>query len=208
MKPKVLKRLFMLFVCFVHSLAFAGTNEFRGYWVDVFHPGILSSNEVNTLMNTLRAANCNAVVAEVRARANAYYNGSPYEPKGPGISPASFDPLAELLAKGHDTSNGKQRIEVHAWMVTYKTSGTQPTNWMHKQYNGTLSTSEYDPGHPSVQERIYNVAMDIVSRYDVDGLNFDYVRYPEMTELGPTLWGYNDVSVARFIARCGRTGLP
>ena len=208
MKPMGYKLFCAVLFCFLHHVAFARTNEFRGYWVDVFHPGILSSNEVNTLINTLRSANCNAVIAEVRARGNAYYNGSPYEPKGPGITPSSFDPLAELLSKGHDASNGKQRIEVHAWMVTYKTSGTQPSSWMHKQYNGTLSTSEYDPGHPSVQERVYNVAMDIVSRYDVDGLNFDYVRYPEMTELGPTLWGYNDVTVARFNARFGRSGLP
>ena len=34
------------------------------------------------------------------------------------------------------------------------------------------------PSHPAVQERIYAVWMDLVERYDLDGLHFDYVRYP------------------------------
>lgn len=212
MKTAALKILCFLLLLLCTGNAFGNTNEFRGYWVDVFHPGLLNSNQVTTLVNTMRSANCNAIVAEVRARANAYYNGSPYEPKGPGISPADFDPLADLLSKGHDTTSGKQRLEIHAWLVTYKTSGTQPTDWMHKHYNGTVKSDEYDPGHPKVQERVFNVAMDILTRYDIDGLNFDYIRYPEIGGEGgnqrPSLWGYNDVTVARFNTRFGRTGLP
>ncbi|HSG50363.1 MAG TPA: family 10 glycosylhydrolase, partial [Longimicrobiales bacterium] len=34
------------------------------------------------------------------------------------------------------------------------------------------------PSHPAVQERVYSVWMDLVERYDLDGLHFDYVRYP------------------------------
>jgi uncharacterized lipoprotein YddW (UPF0748 family) len=34
------------------------------------------------------------------------------------------------------------------------------------------------PAHPAVKEQIYNVWMDVLERYDVDGLHFDYVRYP------------------------------
>src|SRR5687768_578532 len=179
MKKLGYRLLFILGLGVSTGTLFGNTNEFRGFWADVFHAGFLNASQTTTMINTLRAANCNALVAEVRARANAYYNGSPYEPKGPGISPADYDPLADMIAKGHDTSGGKQRIEIHAWLVTYKTSGTQPTAWMHKHENGTVSTSEYDPGHPAAQERVYNVAMDITSRYDIDGLNFDYVRYPE-----------------------------
>ncbi|MDB6028092.1 MAG: Endoglucanase [Verrucomicrobiales bacterium] len=208
MKTGIFKVIYLLAATLGAGTAFGNTNEFRGYWADVFHAGFLNSNQVTTLVDTMRSANCNAIVAEVRARANAYYNGSPYEPKGPGISPSNFDPLADLLAKGHDTSNGKQRLEIHAWLVTYKTSSNQPSAWMHKSRDGTISSGEYDPGHPQVQQRIFNVAMDVVSRYDIDGLNFDYVRYPENTLVGPTLWGYNDVTVARFNARFGRTGLP
>ncbi|HEX9886203.1 MAG TPA: family 10 glycosylhydrolase, partial [Longimicrobiales bacterium] len=34
------------------------------------------------------------------------------------------------------------------------------------------------PAHPEVQNRVYRVWMDLAERYDLDGLHFDYVRYP------------------------------
>jgi uncharacterized lipoprotein YddW (UPF0748 family) len=34
------------------------------------------------------------------------------------------------------------------------------------------------PSSPEVKERVYSVAMDLVDRYDIDGLHMDYVRYP------------------------------
>lgn len=34
------------------------------------------------------------------------------------------------------------------------------------------------PAHAEVQDNIYNIWMDIATKYDVDGLHFDYVRYP------------------------------
>jgi hypothetical protein len=56
-----------------------------------------------------------------------------------------------------------------------------------------------------------SVYLDIVKRYDVDGIHFDYIRYPE-TE-GPTLprgsdVGYNPESVGRFQRATGRTDVP
>lgn len=34
------------------------------------------------------------------------------------------------------------------------------------------------PSNPAVQERIYDVWMDLAERYEVDGIHFDYVRFP------------------------------
>lgn len=34
------------------------------------------------------------------------------------------------------------------------------------------------PAHPAVQEHLYNVWMDLVEKYDLDGVHFDYVRFP------------------------------
>ncbi len=34
------------------------------------------------------------------------------------------------------------------------------------------------PSHPGVQEHLYNLWMDVVERYEVDGVHFDYVRFP------------------------------
>ncbi|HSW31474.1 MAG TPA: family 10 glycosylhydrolase [Longimicrobiales bacterium] len=34
------------------------------------------------------------------------------------------------------------------------------------------------PSHPGVQERLYDVWMDLAERYELDGIHFDYVRFP------------------------------
>ncbi|MFN7140936.1 MAG: family 10 glycosylhydrolase, partial [Limisphaerales bacterium] len=74
---------------------------------------------------------------------------------------------------------------------------------------GSSPRWQFDPGHPEVQRHTFNVAMDIISRYDVDGFNFDYIRYPEYGQNGTFQpWGYNPVSVERFNRKYGRTGEP
>lgn len=190
--------------------------EFRALWVDAFHAGFRSSNEVTQLLADARAAHFNAVVVEVRKRGDAYYNSN-FEPKGADVSPQTYDPLADLVARAHDTNNGP-RVEVHAWIVTFpiwnnSNSNAAPANhpvrlhpdWLSQTDAGVIWSGDnyiFDPGHPGVQEYTFNVAMDIISRYDVDGLNFDYVRY-----FGNN-WGYNPVAVARFNARFNRSGTP
>jgi uncharacterized lipoprotein YddW (UPF0748 family) len=34
------------------------------------------------------------------------------------------------------------------------------------------------PSNPAVQERVYDVLMELVERYQLDGIHFDYIRYP------------------------------
>jgi len=204
---------------------FAGLNfslpaqEFRAFWVDAWGPGFKTAAEVTQLISDARAANCNALIVQVRRRGDAFYNNSPYEPKtaDTSVSPPSFDPLADLIAKAHNTNTGP-RIEIHTWIVTYNiwnnrtTPPSQPDHpynlhpdWLTKSSTGaTWDNSNYafDPAHPEVQKHTFNVAMDIISRYDVDGFNFDYIRY------AGSAWGYNDVAVARFNQKHGRTGQP
>jgi len=198
----------------------AQPSEYRAYWVDAFGAGFRSAAEVTTLVNDLRAANFNAVFVEVRKRGDAYYTPNTsypdYEPKATDMA-SGFDSLADLITKAHDTSGGKARIEVHAWLVTYPiwNSATPPASaqhpfnrhpeWLNRTDTGANSEGNnyfFDPGHPGVQRHTYTIALDILTRYDVDGINFDYVRY-----MGRE-WGYNPTSIARFNTRFGRTGTP
>ncbi len=188
--------------------------EFRALWADAWGEGFQDAAEVSQLIADARAGHLNAVVAQVRRRGDAFYN-SHFEPKNAGID-AAFDPLADLLSKAHNTNNG-QRIAVHAWIVTYHiwTGSTLPTQpdhplrlhpeWLLKDVNGnTFIGNQYtfDPGHPDVQRHTFNVCLDILTNYNVDGLNFDYIRFSSPNE------GYNEVSVARFNRQMGRTGQP
>ena len=36
-----------------------------------------------------------------------------------------------------------------------------------------------NPGHPATKEYLMKLVREVVSRYDVDGVHFDYLRYPE-----------------------------
>ena len=191
--------------------------EIRGFWVDAFGAGFRTAAEVNTLVNDTRAAHANTIIPEVRKRGDAYYN-SLFEPKATDVSPASYDPLADLIAKAHDTSGGKQRLDVHAWIVSFKIWGSQFTppsqtnhpynlhpEWLTQNNTGAIwdgTSYSFDPSLPEVQKHTFDVCMDIISRYDVDGLNFDYIRYTGNT------WGYHPIAVSRFNARYGRTGTP
>lgn len=193
----------------------AFAEEFRGLWVDSWSSGLYNATQISQLVSDARAGHFNALVVEVRRRADAFYN-STFEPKNAGVA-ADFDPLADLIAKAHSTNDGS-RLEVHCWIVTYPAwmgaSAPPQTNhpfnlhpdWRNRTSTGAFSSDGqnyyFDPGHPEVQKHIFNVAMDIISRYDVDGLNWDYIRYPG------TAWGYSDAALARFNSKFNRTGWP
>lgn len=192
----------------------AAQPEFRALWADTFHAGMRTAGEVSAMVNQARAANCNAIIVEVRKRGDAYYN-STIEPKATDVSPQSFDPLADLITKAH---TGGPRVEVHAWITTYliwnslataPASPNHPYNlhpeWLSRDNTGTQwdgGNYQFDASLPEVQKHVFNVAMDIISRYDVDGFNFDYVRYSGRT------WGYHSNAVTRYQRRFNAPGTP
>ena len=200
----------------------------RGFWVDAFHPGIKSPAEVDQLVADLQRLDCNVVFAQVRRRGDAYFRQS-VEPFTADEEVADgFDPLEYLLKRAHASE-----IQVHAWvnmMPVWRGDDPPPTNdehlfrrhgleaqgkdnWLTCSRSGeTRFPAGYflDPGHPAVSAHIVNVVMDLVRKYPVDGIHLDYIRYPEVEDdqqEGRDV-GYNPVSVARFNARYGRTGVP
>ncbi len=48
------------------------------------------------------------------------------------------------------------------------------------------------PSHPDVKDHVYRVAMDLVERYELDGIHLDYVRYPSGE------FDYSPDALARF----------
>jgi len=197
--------------------------EFRSLYVTAWTSGLESEAATTALVNYAAACHVNVIVPEVRLRADAYY-ASAIEPPGTGIapSPAGYDSLADCIARAHQLG-----IEVHPWVVTFRvwTSTTGPGHttpehlwWTHGpgntdpaqdwlmysdtgawDYGGTVNL---DPGHPAVEDYLISVFMDIVTRYEVDGLVLDYIRYPARN------WGYNPVAAARFNTEYGRSGQP
>ncbi len=55
------------------------------------------------------------------------------------------------------------------------------------------------PAHPAVKDHLYSIWIDVLEKYDVDGLHFDYVRYPN------TGFDYSRTSLDRFRAAVEKT---
>ncbi len=196
----------------------AQSNEFRGLWVDAWGTGFLDAAQVTQLIADARAYNFNALIVQMRRRGDAFYTPGIFgnEPKTTAISPG-FDALQDVITKAHDTSGGQRRIEVHCWVTTHVIwSGTTPPSQTNHVFNahpeylmrnstGTNWISEgyyLDPGHPDATLWNYIMATNIVRRYDVDGFNWDYIRYPTTDS------GYNPTAIARYNAEFGLTGQP
>jgi uncharacterized lipoprotein YddW (UPF0748 family) len=196
----------------------AVTPELRGAWMYTWGDSVLSASQITSAVDTTYAANYNMVIPEIRKAGDAYYNSNPLpcpacgsthqEPRASNIiDPLPFDPLQDIIDKAH-----AKDMEVCAWIVTYRIwstgFGTAPSshvwaahqNWAMKTSSGGIaegSNYNLDPGVPAVQDYICKVVVDFASNYDIDALNFDYVRYPGTT------WGYNDITEQRFYDEYG-----
>ena len=196
-------------------------SEFRAFWVDAFHAGIKSRAEVDQLIRDVRAARANAVLVQVRRRGDAYYNRS-IEPRAPELQKQpAYDPLAYLIEAAHAV---RPAIEVHAWLAAlpiatasappvapehvYHSHGPAALGdemWLSVAADGSLAaedTLSLDPGHPAAAQHIVDVTLDLVRNYNVDGIHFDRIRYAGQA------FGYNPVSLARYAAATGATGVP
>lgn len=186
-------------------------DRYQAMWAYAWGTGFLNASQTDTMIQVARDNNVNALFPQMRKTADAYYL-SDIEPRASNISSGYADPLADILAKAHDTSGGKQRIEVHAWIVPYRVwvSGTPPANhvlnrhpeWRTKSYAGVVSNEVLDPGIPEAQDYIVDVILEIIRKYNVDGVHYDYIRYLARDQ------GYNEISVNRFNALYGRSGTP
>ena len=185
---KLTKSLF--FSIHVLLLTTEGYAEQRlaGIWIDSFHPGISTRSDVTALVSDLQRLNANSVFPE-----DVYYK-STYEPQAADVE-ADYDPLADLIEKAH--ASKKRPIEVHACMVMYpvwRGADGVPTqtnhpyrlhpDWLDQTKQGeTFDGKDYafDPGHPEGQQYLFNVVMDVVSNYDIDGLSLDYIHIQAIT---------------------------
>jgi uncharacterized lipoprotein YddW (UPF0748 family) len=170
--------------------------EFRGVWVATVanidwpsKPGLPADKQKAELVAILDKAvelRLNAVVFQVRPMADALYE-SKLEPwseyltgtigKGPG-----YDPLAFAVEEAH-----KRGLELHAWFNPYRARHPSAKSEAPKDHitksrpdlakpYGTHSWM--NPTHADVQNHSLAVILDVVKRYDVDGIHIDDYFYP------------------------------
>ena len=143
--------------------------------------------ELRDILDQLKEANFNTVMLQTRLRGDLIYPSAfetfPEALTGKTGRNPGYDPLAFAIEECH-----KRGMELHAWIVTIpvgnhrqiklldKYSVVRKNRKICKQYQGSWYL---DPGHPGTADYLAGIVREIVSRYDVDGVHFDYIRYPE-----------------------------
>ncbi len=172
--------------------------EFRAAWVATVAninwpsaPGIpveQQKQEAIDLLNLLEETHFNAVIFQVRPQADALYEStlepwSYYLSGEQGVAPDPYyDPLEFWIEEAH-----KRGLELHVWMNPYRAhhvvGGPISEHSVVKTKSDLvveLSSGYYwfDPAKKGTQDHSHAVVMDIVKRYDIDGVHFDDYFYP------------------------------
>jgi uncharacterized lipoprotein YddW (UPF0748 family) len=172
--------------------------EYRGMWVATVanidwpsRPGLPSDVQKTELLAILdRAAELklNVIVLQVRPACSVLYD-SRIEPWSEVLSGTMgkppepyYDPLAFAVEEAH-----RRCMELHAWFNPYRARHPSEKSEIHpqhiskrrpelvKQYGNYLWL---DPGEPDVVEHSLSVMLEVVKRYDVDGVHIDDYFYP------------------------------
>jgi uncharacterized lipoprotein YddW (UPF0748 family) len=172
--------------------------EFRAVWVATVanidwpsKPGLSTQDQQKEIIAILdKCANLklNAVVLQVRTSCDAFYPSklepwSEYLTGTQGKAPEPFyDPLQMWVEEAH-----RRGIELHAWFNPYRARATAakgpnaPGHVSNTDPEVVKSFNGYqwlDPAEPAAQDLTYNVFMDVVKRYDIDGVHMDDYFYP------------------------------
>lgn len=172
--------------------------EFRAAWIATVaninwpsKPGLSTEEqkkEAVELLDFLQKHNFNAAILQVRPQCDALYK-SELEPwsyyltgkQGQAPSPY-YDPLEFWVEEAHNRG-----IELHVWLNPYRAhhkDGKEITEHsiVKKRPELALYLKEgywwLDPAQKGTQDHSTAVVMDLVSRYDIDGVHFDDYFYP------------------------------
>ncbi len=140
--------------------------------------------ELTDMLDRLRLAGINTVLLQTRVRGTVIYP-SDYEPWDgcvsgrPGRSPG-YDPLQFAITEAH-----KRGMELHAWVVTipigkWNSYGCKQLRQKMPAALKKIGDEGYmNPEAYQTADYLANICAEIASRYDVDGIHLDYIRYPE-----------------------------
>ena len=172
--------------------------EFRAAWVATVaninwpsSPGLSTEDqkrEAIDLLNFLQLHHFNAVILQVRPQCDALYKSdlepwSYYLTGEQGKAPSPFyDPLEFWVEQAHDRG-----LELHVWLNPYrahhkdgKEISAQSIIKTRPELVVKLKEGYWwlDPAQQGTQDHSTAVVMDLVKRYDIDGVHFDDYFYP------------------------------
>jgi uncharacterized lipoprotein YddW (UPF0748 family) len=189
--------------------------EIRSVWLDrgtIVRAG--SEQGLAQIFDRLAQAGINTVFFET---VNASYTIYPSQ-VAPAQNPLirGWDPLASAVKLAH-----ARGIELHAWIWVFA-AGNQRHNeilnqrpdypgpvlaanpdWANYDHRGNMIPAGqtkpfFDPANPQVREYLLKLSEEIVTRYQVDGLQLDYIRYPFQDPAAGRSYGYGKAARQQF----------
>lgn len=177
--------------------------QMRAFWLD---SGTLAKTGgkagLQKLLDLAQKANFNLIFPET------YYKGLSIIPSNelfkqdPRFKNWNQDPLKLLIAEAK-----KREIEVHPWVWVFNenTSGkigrilTENPGWANKNKAGEIvsyhNSTWLSPANTEVKTYLKQRYQYLVKNYELDGLNLDYIRFPEEYRGS---FGYDQQTVAKF----------
>ena len=229
----MMKRLSLLFLLLFTTTAFAVDYDFpkqeiRAVWLTTIYgldwPSRPATNEAERvrqkkelcdILDRLKEANFNTVFVQARLRGDVIYS-SEIEPasnvfSGKYGSLPGYDPLTYVIDECH-----KRGMECHAFFVTFpvgservvKEQGTRSV--VKRKPHLCLKHRDQwylDPGVPETADYILSLVKEIVRNYDIDGIQFDYIRYPEHAKSFPDKKSYAKYGKGKDLANWRRENI-
>lgn len=195
-------------------------NEFKGVWI---RPVETDESQIIATLDRLQNSGINNVFLETYFHGKTIYPSAVLQKYGVTNQKeefVGFDPLAVWIKEAH-----ARGIKIHVWFETFyvgnKYNPQDSKNilnvypqWVNKtkaNYDSeepVPSVSEHngyfiDPANPEVQKYVTDILNEIVYKYKPDGINLDYIRYPQSIQAKfngyeDSNWGYTEYARADF----------
>ncbi len=186
-------------------------DELRGTWI---RPTETSKEQIIATLEKLEDNGFNNIFLETYFHGKTIYPSKVMNKYGFTVQNENFegfDPLEIWIKEAH-----KRDIQVHIWFQSFYVGNKPPESslsnilavrpdWGNKTKKGanepvpTRSTSEHngyfiDPANPEVQNFLLELLEEIITEYKPDGINLDYIRYPNTTSTrsNTSAWGFTE----------------
>lgn len=188
--------LALLFPLFVSAQSTTDPKfEFRSVWLTTAggldwpkstDPAVQQSS-LRDIIRQAKAMGLNAITFQVASRGDSYYRSDrlPWSSQLTGTigRDPGWDPLQFLIDECR-----AQGMEVHAWYNVFNVGSTTvtepgapqhitqtaPTGWIRSADGSTW----LNPGYSGARDWVVANVVELLSKYDVDAINFDFMRYP------------------------------
>ena len=195
-------------------------DEVKGVWI---RPTQKTKEEIADTLNKIKSAGINNVFLETFYHAKTIYPSDVlrrYNIRNQRQEFVGADPLKIWIEEAH-----ARNIKVHVWFECFYVGNDNPysdpnhilnvypewantTKANYESEGPTPSSTEHngyflDPANPEVQTLLLEVINEIVSKYNPDGVNLDYIRYPQTVDKkSPNYenlnWGYTKFAREEF----------